>query len=154
AAIGCCEEAAMDKTLALGCFGFLVEFMHDVALLRDRYRIVHAPVQHQPRGEEEHHSPKHQRHDHHDACLHRIGRRRVELDLQEHRTHHDGRQDEPAVGCCKVCNPEDPGRATHLYATQQHPVQCNKDRYLNHHGQASAQGVDLFCAIHLHHGRI
>ena len=61
----------------------------DVPLLRNRQNVVDAPVQDQARREEEHHATENERHKHHDFRLYRIGRRWVELHLNEHGCHHD-----------------------------------------------------------------
>src|SRR3546814_6199489 len=96
----------MEAQSAFGCCGFLVELMHDVALLGNGYGVVDAPVKHQAGREEEHHAAEYQRHDHPDLGLGRIGWCGVELALQEHGSHHEGRQNKPGVAQRKGLNPE------------------------------------------------
>src|SRR5699024_2013800 len=126
----------------------------DVTLLDNGYGVVHAPVQYQTGREEEHHAAKHQWHDHHDACLHGVGWRRVQLDLQEHGGHHEGRQDESGIAHGELLNPEYPRCAPHLDTAQQNPVQGNEYRNLHQHGQTATQRIDFFCPVHFHHGGV
>ena len=48
-------------------------------------------------------------------------------------------------------NPANPRRIAHLDAGQQHPIQGNEHRDLNHDREAAAHGVDLFLAVDPHH---
>ncbi len=126
----------------------------DEPLLRNRRGVVGQPVQHQTGREEEEHDGKRRRHDPHQPRLHRVGRGRVELDLQEGRCRHDGRQDVVRVFGRQIVYPENPRRAAQLHARQQHPVQRDEHRDLDHDRQAATQRIDLLLAVQLDHGLI
>jgi hypothetical protein len=48
-------------------------------------------------------------------------------------------------------NPQGPRGVAHLDAGQQHPVQGDEHRYLDHDRETAPHGVDLFLAVDLHH---
>ena len=48
-------------------------------------------------------------------------------------------------------NPHHPGCVAHLDAGQEHPIQSNEDRDLDHDGEASSHRIDLFFPINSHH---
>src|SRR5574343_1420380 len=75
-----------------------VDLAVDGPLLRDGQDVVHRPVEHQARREEEEHDAKAERHDPHDLGLDGVWRGRVQLYLQQHGGHHDGGQNVERVG--------------------------------------------------------
>src|SRR5689334_21117430 len=124
----------------------------DVPLLGNRKDIVDQPVQDQPRRKEEEEHAEGNWHDLHELGLHRIGWCRIKPCLDEHRRAHQYRQYVIWILPREIVNPQSERRLAQLDAQQQHPIQCNEDRDLDHDGQAAAERIDLLGLVQLHHG--
>ena len=123
----------------------------DHPLLGNREHVVRDPVEHQAGGEEEEHHRENQRHVPHELGLHRIGRRWIECCLQHGGSSHHNGQDEPWIWHRQIGDPANPRRAAHFYGAQQHPIQGDEHRNLNHDRETATHRVDFFFAIDLHH---
>ncbi|ABA49432.1 hypothetical protein BURPS1710b_0305 [Burkholderia pseudomallei 1710b] len=130
------------------------ERARDVVLLRDRQHVVHHVVQHEAGREEEEHHRERDRHEHHHLRLNRVRGSRVQLRLHEHRDGHQHRQDEVWVALRQVVNPQNPRRAAHFDRREQHPVQRDEHRNLDHHRQAAAKRVHLLRLVQFHQRRV
>ena len=123
----CCETLLINhlRRFLFGFFrslafcSFFINLLVHPPLLGDGQNVIRQPVQHQTGSEDEEHHAEDERHDQHHLGLRRISRLRIELHLDEHRRHHDERQNEPGIRSRQILNPQNPaGTATEARSTQ------------------------------------
>ena len=112
--------------------------------------IIDHPVQNQSGREIEEHKSEHDRHQKHHLGLGRIGGRGGHLLLNDHGRPHDDRRDIDRVFRREILDPQEEGGMPHLDRILQGIIKGDEDRNLNHHGKASAHGVDLSPLIEEH----
>jgi hypothetical protein len=166
------REHALDVLEQLDLRAVLV---HDEGLLQHGQSVVPGPVDHQAGREARQHEGEDQRHPVEDHLLRRVGRRRVELHLREHRDAHHDRPDAEVqeladhrqqrrvernkaeqiedvgrVGRREVLDPADERRMAHLDRDEQHLVEREEHRDLHHDRQAARERIDLLLLVQLH----
>src|SRR5699024_11801136 len=110
---------------------FRIQLAIDIPLLGDGQQTVGTPVQYQPGREECEKYGHADRHDLHDALLHRIhDRGHVQLLLQKHDDAEGDRQNVIGVRGRQILDPENEWRLAKLRRFTQHPVQRDKYRHL------------------------
>ena len=120
-------------------------------MLADADHVARQPVDHQPARRAQEHEREHDRHRHHHFLLHRVGTRRLQPLLEDHRGPHHDRCDVERVTHRQVGNPQHERRAPNLDRHRQQPVEGEQDRHGGQHRQTPARGVRTVLPIQPHH---
>lgn len=170
AVAGLCLALAFDFLL------FFREFFHPAffarRFFRDEFRFWHpigeegledgeqvgdCPIKGECGSEVIAENEEEQRHEHHQAALHRVAlfwHHRHLHDASE--THDDGKDVdgeaadvEKGIGLGEVVNPEE-GLVAEFDGVLEHAVEAEEDGHLDEHGEAAAEGIDAVGLVHFH----